>query len=157
MSKKRVYELAKELGMENKDLIAKLERIGIAVKSHSSTLEEHDIERILQELKAGEPAGMEEKRIKSTVIRRRAVRPAVEEVPVVPETPPAEPVAEKAKEAPVKEAPQKEAAPAAVAVVVAASVGPRRRERLQCRRRTPSPSRWRGARWWRGSSRGPRR
>ena len=114
MSKKRVYELAKELGMENKDLIAKLERIGIAVKSHSSTLEEHDIERILQELKAGEPAGMEEKRIKSTVIRRRAVRPAVEEVPVVPETPPAEPVAEKAKEAPVKEAPQKEAAPAAV-------------------------------------------
>ncbi|MDX9820428.1 MAG: translation initiation factor IF-2 [Syntrophales bacterium] len=114
MSKKRVYELAKELGMENKDLIAKLERIGIAVKSHSSTLEEHDIERILQELKAGEPAGMEEKRIKSTVIRRRAVRPAVEEVPAVPETPPAEPVAEKAKEAPVKEAPQKEAAPAAV-------------------------------------------
>ncbi len=113
MSKKRVYELAKELGMENKDLIARLERIGIAVKSHSSTLEEHDIERILQELKAGEPAGMEEKRIKSTVIRRRAVRSAVEEVAAAPE-PPVEPVAEKAKEAPVKEALRKEPAPTAV-------------------------------------------
>ncbi len=114
MSKKRVYELAKELGMENKDLIARLERIGIAVKSHSSTLEEHDIERILQELKAGEPAGVEEKRIKSTVIRRRAVRPAVEEVPPAPEPPPVEPAAEKAGEMPGREAPRKEPAPAVV-------------------------------------------
>ena len=33
MSKKRVHELAKELGLENKDLIAHLERLGITVKS----------------------------------------------------------------------------------------------------------------------------
>ncbi|MBP9650682.1 MAG: translation initiation factor IF-2 N-terminal domain-containing protein, partial [Syntrophaceae bacterium] len=35
MSKKRVHELAKELGLENKDLIAHLERLGITVKSHA--------------------------------------------------------------------------------------------------------------------------
>ena len=109
MSKKRVYELAKELGMENKDLIARLERIGIAVKSHSSTLEEHDVERVFRDLRAGEPAGMEEKRIKSTVIRRRVVRAAVEEIPPAVE-PAGEPEAKKTQEVPAKETPQKEPA-----------------------------------------------
>ena len=78
MSKKRVYELAKELGIENKDLIARLEKLGITGKSHSSSLEDSDVERILRDLHAAEPHEMEEKRIKSTVIRRRAVRTVVE-------------------------------------------------------------------------------
>jgi translation initiation factor IF-2 len=80
MSKKRVYELAKDLGLENKELISRLEKIGIAVKSHSSTLEESDMERIRAELFVQEPKEIVEKRIKSTVIRRRAVRVPVEEV-----------------------------------------------------------------------------
>jgi translation initiation factor IF-2 len=79
MPKKRVYELAKELGLENKDLITHLERIGITVKSHSSTLEDSDLERIKQELLAKEPKQIIEERIKSTVIRRRAVRAPLEE------------------------------------------------------------------------------
>jgi translation initiation factor IF-2 len=79
MPKKRVYELAKELGLENKDLITHLERIGITVKSHSSTLEDSDVERIKQELLAKEPKQIIEERIKSTVIRRRAVRAPLEE------------------------------------------------------------------------------
>ena len=79
MSKKRVYELAKELGIENKDLISRLEKIGIVVKSHSSALEDSDVERIQREFFAGEPQEIEEKRIKSTVIRRRAVRLPAEE------------------------------------------------------------------------------
>jgi translation initiation factor IF-2 len=36
----RVYELAKKLGMENRDLIPELKRLGIAVASHSSTLDD---------------------------------------------------------------------------------------------------------------------
>lgn len=80
MSKKRVYELAKELGIENKDLITRLEKMGIVVKSHSSALEDSDVERIQREFFAGEPQSIEEKRIKSTVIRRRAVRAPHEEV-----------------------------------------------------------------------------
>ena len=80
MSKKRVYELAKDMGLENKELISRLEKIGIAVKSHSSTLEESDMERIRAELFVQEPKEIVEKRIKSTVIRRRAVRVPVEEV-----------------------------------------------------------------------------
>ena len=71
MAKKRVYELAKELGLENKELIARLEKIGIAVKSHSSTFEDDELERIQAELLSPEPREVVEKRIKSTVIRRR--------------------------------------------------------------------------------------
>lgn len=80
MSKKRVYELAKDMGIDNKDLISRLEKIGIAVKSHSSTIEDNDLLKIQQELLSGEPREMVEERIKSTVIRRRAVRPPAEEV-----------------------------------------------------------------------------
>jgi len=81
MAKKRVHELAKELGLENKDLIAHLERLGITVKSHASTLEDNEIERVKEDLQATSPRQIVEERIKTTVIRRRAVRPAVEEAP----------------------------------------------------------------------------
>ena len=90
MAKKRVYELAKEMGLDNKELISRLEKIGIAVKSHSSTLEESDLARIQAELLAPEAREVVEKRIKSTVIRRRAVRTAPEEVPAAEVAPPPE-------------------------------------------------------------------
>jgi len=79
MSKKRVYELAKDLGLENKELISRLEKIGITVKSHSSALEDSELERIQAELLSREPKEIVEKRIKSTVIRRRAVPAAVDD------------------------------------------------------------------------------
>lgn len=86
MSKKRVYELAKEMGIENKDLIARLDKLGITGKSHSSSLEDSDVDRLKRDVHAAEPHEVEEKRIKSGVIRRRAVRSMVEEQqPVVPE------------------------------------------------------------------------
>jgi translation initiation factor IF-2 len=97
MSKKRVYELAKELGIENKEMITRLEKLGITGKSHSSSLEDSDVERIQRDFHATEPHEMEEKRIKSTVIRRRAVRSPMEEEQ--PETPAAEMVPVSAKPA----------------------------------------------------------
>src|SRR5271157_4158815 len=81
MPKKRVHELAKELGWENKQLIAHLEKIGIAVKTASSSLEESEVERIKNELLATETREVVEERIKSTVIRRRTVRTPIE-IPV---------------------------------------------------------------------------
>jgi len=44
VSKVRVYELAKELGIGNKELIAKLAELGVDVKSHSSSITEADAE-----------------------------------------------------------------------------------------------------------------
>jgi len=108
MSKKRVYELAKELGIDNKELISRLEKLGIAVGSHSSTLDESDVQKMQQELLSNKPREMVEQRIKSTVIRRRAIRQPVEDVKiaVVPEPPPVEPE-KKEKEIPgLKKAPE---------------------------------------------------
>jgi len=49
MVKKRVYELAKELNIENKEIIKKLDMMGVSVKSHMSTLEDDDVEKIKQQ------------------------------------------------------------------------------------------------------------
>lgn len=42
----RIYELSKELNLDNKDILAVCEQLNIAVKSHSSTISESDAERI---------------------------------------------------------------------------------------------------------------
>ncbi|MEM9924599.1 MAG: translation initiation factor IF-2 [Cyanobacteria bacterium P01_D01_bin.50] len=44
--KVRIYELSKELNLENKELLAICDQLNIAVKSHSSTIAESDAERI---------------------------------------------------------------------------------------------------------------
>ncbi|HTZ40136.1 MAG TPA: translation initiation factor IF-2 [Syntrophales bacterium] len=93
MSKTRVYELAKEFGIENKEFIAKLKTLGIAVKSHSSTLEDNEVERVRREFAAKGEKEVVEKRVKSTVIRRRAVR-LPEEIVETAEAAPAPPEAE---------------------------------------------------------------
>ncbi len=41
MTKKRVYELAKELGIDSKELISRLEKLGIAVKAASEHTRGH--------------------------------------------------------------------------------------------------------------------
>jgi translation initiation factor IF-2 len=46
----RVYELAKKLGMENRDLIPELKRLGIAVASHSSALDDDAVRLALEKL-----------------------------------------------------------------------------------------------------------
>ncbi len=46
----RVYELAKQLGMENRDLIPELKRLGIPVASHSSALEADAVQKALEKL-----------------------------------------------------------------------------------------------------------
>lgn len=78
MPKTRVHELAKELGWDNKKLIAHLEKIGIAVKTASSSLEESEVERIKNAVLATEHRETVEERIKSTVIRRRTIRTIIE-------------------------------------------------------------------------------
>ncbi|PKN66607.1 MAG: translation initiation factor IF-2, partial [Deltaproteobacteria bacterium HGW-Deltaproteobacteria-10] len=102
---------AKELGLENKVLIAHLEKIGIAVKTASSSLDESEVERIKKALLATEHRETVEERIKSTVIRRRTVRTfieaPVEEVPEKKEEQPETVLAEKPEEVPSKQPTEK--------------------------------------------------
>ncbi len=71
MAKIRVYELARELNMTNKVLIEKMSDMGIAVKSHMSSLEDETVEQIKGTLFGKSAEKVEETRIKPTVIRRR--------------------------------------------------------------------------------------
>ena len=72
----RIHEFAKELKMENKDLLAMLEKMGLSYKSVHSTLEESDVERVKNQINLSRKEGLVEKRIKPTVIRRRVMREA---------------------------------------------------------------------------------
>ncbi len=47
LSKTRVYDLAKTLEISNKELLVKLREMGIEAKSHSSGIEEADVNRVL--------------------------------------------------------------------------------------------------------------
>jgi translation initiation factor IF-2 len=46
MAKPRVYDLAKEFNVDNKEILAELVRAGVGVKSHSSSLEENQVKLI---------------------------------------------------------------------------------------------------------------
>lgn len=47
MSKKRVHELAKELGLDNKEVVDRLRAAGMDIKTHSSTVYEEEAKAIL--------------------------------------------------------------------------------------------------------------
>jgi len=97
MPHKRVHELAKDLGIETKDLIARLEKLGIRNKRSQSSLTEEAVERVKAEFATeekpsiavgdervvhGEGQTVVERRVRTNVIRRRTTRteaPAVVE------------------------------------------------------------------------------
>ncbi|MEA2509614.1 MAG: translation initiation factor, partial [Actinomycetota bacterium] len=56
MAKPRVHEVAKELGVTSKEVLAHLEKIGEPAKSHSSSVDEAVAERVRAELGNGAAA-----------------------------------------------------------------------------------------------------
>ena len=85
MGKIRVNQLSKELGMSNKDILAKLKELGFSsIKTHSSSVDEDDARRALKSGKAttrhsaapsatkAEAAVEEPKQRRRTVLRRRS-------------------------------------------------------------------------------------
>src|SRR4051812_5720344 len=81
----RVYEIAKEVGIPNKDLIAKIRALGLEVNNHMSSLDADDVARIkrsLEKEKHQVAAPAETKKLTSTggaVLRRRSAdKPADE-------------------------------------------------------------------------------
>jgi len=112
VTKTRIHEFARELKMDNKDLLKLLEKLGVEVKSVHSTLDDLDIERVKNHLNLSRKEGLVEQRVKPTVIRRRAKKeealPAPEPAAPVTAHPPA------GKRPPAAEVPRKEEAPPAV-------------------------------------------
>jgi len=56
MSGTRVHDLAKQLEIESKELLAELKKLGIAAKSHSSTLDDDAVQTVLTKLGKDKPA-----------------------------------------------------------------------------------------------------
>jgi translation initiation factor IF-2 len=71
MSKIRVYELAQKMGIENKELVTRLQGAGMDVKNHMASVDEEEIRKVLAPPKSAE-GSQEEVRVKPTLIRRRA-------------------------------------------------------------------------------------
>jgi translation initiation factor IF-2 len=70
----RVYEIAKEVGIPNKDLLVKIRALGLEVNNHMSSLGEDDVARIKRSLEKEKPGAAAEvgaKSSTSTVVRRR--------------------------------------------------------------------------------------
>ena len=84
MSEKiRIYQLAKELGVENKELLTKLDEMGVEYKSHSSTLD-HETAEIIKTLLAG---GTQTSGEKTDAPVEASVEPVMETVSVSEVTP----------------------------------------------------------------------
>ena len=104
MSKTRVYELAQQMGIDNKELMARLAALGVPVTNHMAVIEDADVKALSAPAQTHhKDASQEEVRVKPTLIRRRAK--VAESSEVAPSE--AAPV-----EAP-QEAPAVQAAPAA--------------------------------------------
>jgi translation initiation factor IF-2 len=134
MAKVRVYELAKELNIDSKELVDKLTGSGLNVKNYMSTLDDEAIDMAKKLVVGGAVSEIvEEKRIRPTIIRRRkkqviepeisaAEAAEVEEEPVSPQ--PETLAEERAEQPPLPPQPVGEALAESEAPVEAPEVAP---------------------------------
>lgn len=104
MSKKRLYEIAKELGKESKEVVARAKELGLDVKSHSSSVEEAVAAKIAASFK---PAAAPKVEAKPAAPKVSAEKKAEKSEPAKPavakeEAKPAEPVAPKTEKVATK-------------------------------------------------------
>ena len=103
MSKKRLYEIAKELGKESKEVVARAKELGLDVKSHSSSVEEAVAAKIAASFKPVAPKA----EAKPAASKASAEKKAEKSEPAKPavakeEVKPAESVAPKAEKVAAK-------------------------------------------------------
>ncbi|MDS6074167.1 translation initiation factor IF-2 [Streptococcus pneumoniae] len=104
MSKKRLYEIAKELGKESKEVVARAKELGLDVKSHSSSVEEAVAAKIAASFK---PAAAPKVEAKPAAPKVSAEKKAEKSEPAKSavakeEAKPAEPVAPKTEKVAAK-------------------------------------------------------
>ena len=104
MSKKRLYEIAKELGKESKEVVARAKELGLDVKSHSSSVEEAVAAKIAASFK---PAAASKAEAKPAAPKASAEKKAEKSEPAKPavakeEAKPAEQVAPKTEKVAAK-------------------------------------------------------
>ncbi len=91
MSKTRVSTIAEKLGIESKEVLARLKALGYEAKTASSTVDDDAVAKVTA-YKTTE-SGPEEIRVTTTIVRRRARPNATPDVPATEESAPVEPSA----------------------------------------------------------------
>lgn len=104
MSKKRLYEIAKELGKESKEVVARAKELGLDVKSHSSSVEEAVAAKIAASFKSAAAPKVEAKPAAPKVSAEKKAEKSAPAKPAVAkeEAKPAEPVAPKTEKVAAK-------------------------------------------------------
>ena len=74
MAKVRVYELAKDLGMESKDVLAKLQEMGEFVRSASSTVEPPVVRKFLEKYPPANKPATEAKVEKKAPVKKAVAK-----------------------------------------------------------------------------------
>jgi translation initiation factor IF-2 len=104
--KVRVYEVAKQLNLDPKQVVGLFQAIGVAeVRNHMSSVEPEAVERVKRHLEKQRTHDVVEERIRPGVLKRRAVAkassmPAPAESPSVPALPPPMPSVRVLEDAP---------------------------------------------------------
>ena len=75
MSKKRLYEIAKELGKESKEVVARAKELGLDVKSHSSSVEAAVAEQIAASFKPAAPKAEAKPAAAKASVEKKAEKP----------------------------------------------------------------------------------
>ena len=108
MSRIRLYEIAKELGKESKEVVARAKELGLEVKSHSSSVEEEAGQRIKASFATKEVAKpLPEKEVNSQPAPNKVAEKTA--APVQKEVAPVKKEEPKVADAPAAEAPAKPA------------------------------------------------
>ena len=117
-SKLRVYEVARDLGMDNKALVALFQSVGVSeVRNHMSAVAPEAVDRVKRHLEKQKAQKVVEERIRPTVVKRRAIKK-----PAPPKA--KEPAAAEARPAPAPAVQKRaQAAPAAPAPAAEPAAG----------------------------------
>ena len=71
--KLRVYEVARDLGMDNKSLVSLLQSVGVPdVRNHMSAIGPEVVDRVKRHLEKAKSPSTVEERIRPTVVKRRS-------------------------------------------------------------------------------------
>ncbi|MGB5987024.1 MAG: translation initiation factor IF-2, partial [Desulfobacterales bacterium] len=71
MAKIRIFELAREVNLTSKELLARIDELSIPVKNHMSTLDEEQVQQVKALIRGTHEEKIVETRVKPTIIRRR--------------------------------------------------------------------------------------
>src|SRR3954463_13767739 len=104
--RRRLYDLAKDLNLQPKDLLNKVRAMGIDVANHMSHLEAVDVDRVRRAIDRERLENLEEVRLNDTVIRRRSKSAPGGAPPAPPPPAPARPPPPRPPAAPPPRAPE---------------------------------------------------